>query len=70
MLYRTQHGAWRSLQHCWTSILLLWIWGLTCHIPSIRLSFKHELGVWPNFLNDVILDVRPSELALRLSGAS
>ncbi|KAM5538654.1 hypothetical protein V8D89_007683 [Ganoderma adspersum] len=70
LLYQAQHGTWRSLQHCQASMLLLWTWGLTCHIPSVRLSFEHELGVCPNFLKDVILDVRPSELALRLPGTS
>nr|VWP00899.1 RAS1 [Ganoderma boninense] len=58
-----------SLRKLQGSLLLLWVWGLTCHIPSVELSFE-QLGVDPNFLNDIILDVRPSDLALRLPGAS
>ncbi|PIL22877.1 hypothetical protein GSI_15573 [Ganoderma sinense ZZ0214-1] len=72
MQYQAVHGTWRSLQHYEGSMLVLWVWGLTCNIRSVRLSFEHwqQLGVDPNFLEDIILDVRPSDLALRLPGAS
>nr|VWO99781.1 Autophagy-related protein 17 [Ganoderma boninense] len=69
MQYQTHHGTWQSLRKLQGSLLLLWVWGLMCHIPSVELSFE-QLGVDPNFLNDIILDVRPSDLALRLPGAS
>ena len=70
MLYQAQYGTWQSLRHFQGSMLILWIWGLTCQIPSVSLHFEQEYGVDPNFLNDIILDVRPSHLALRLRGAS
>ena len=70
MLYQTQHGTWQSLRRFQGSLLILWVLGLTCRIPSVRLTFEQQIGVNPNFLNDIILDVRPSELALRLLGAS
>ncbi|KAM5534617.1 hypothetical protein V8D89_011710 [Ganoderma adspersum] len=59
-----------SMRHYQGSLLTLWIWGLTCRIPSVRLIFDQRLGVDPNFLNDIILDVRPLDLSLRLPGAS
>ncbi|KAI1794821.1 hypothetical protein LXA43DRAFT_1091426 [Ganoderma leucocontextum] len=75
MLYQAQSGSWRSLREYQGSTLVLWILGLTCHIPSIKLNFQHRppyepLEVDSNRLNDVLLDVRPSHLALILPGAS
>ena len=70
MLYQAQHGTWRSLRDYDGSMLALWFWGLTCQIPSVSLTFETEYGVDPNFINDIILDVRPSHLALRLPGTS
>ncbi|PIL22866.1 hypothetical protein GSI_15562 [Ganoderma sinense ZZ0214-1] len=70
IVYQVYHGTWRSLRKFEGSLLTLWVLGLTCHIHCVRLSFAQQLGVDPNFLNDVIIDVRPSELALRLPGAA
>ena len=70
MAHQAQHGTWQSMRHYQGSLLTLWIWGLTCRIPSVRLGFDQRLGVDPNFLNDIILDVRPLDLSLRLPGAS
>ncbi|KAM5538704.1 hypothetical protein V8D89_007733 [Ganoderma adspersum] len=70
MAHQAQHGTWQSMRHYQGSLLTLWIWGLTCRIPSVRLIFDQWLGVDPNFLNDIILDVRPLDLSLRLPGAS
>ncbi|KAM5538670.1 hypothetical protein V8D89_007699, partial [Ganoderma adspersum] len=70
MVHQVQHGTWQSMRHYQGSLLMLWIWGLTCRIPSVRLSFDQRRGLDPNFLNDIILDVRPSDLSLRLPGAS
>ena len=70
MLYQAQHGTWQSMRDYQGSLFMLWIWGLACRIPSVGLSFDERRGLDPNFLNDIISDVRPSDLSLRLPGAS
>lgn len=69
MIHQAQHGTWRSLRHYSGSVLELWIFGLTCQIPSIHLGFPQR-GVDYYMLNIVLHDVRPSALALTLPGAS
>ena len=69
MIHQAQHGTWRSLRHYSGSVLELWIFGLTCQIPSIHLGFPQR-GIDYYMLNVVLHDVRPSALALTLPGAS
>nr|VWP02150.1 Cell cycle regulatory protein [Ganoderma boninense] len=69
MLSQLEFGTWRSLHHYWGSVLILWTFGLTCRIPSIEIDFDdHELDV--EKLEDVLRDVHPSHLVLKLPEAS
>ncbi|KAM5538653.1 hypothetical protein V8D89_007682 [Ganoderma adspersum] len=69
MGYQVRRGSWRSLRQYWGSVLILWIFGLTCRIPSVELDFEDdELDL--DKLNDVLQDARPSRLILKLPEAS
>ncbi|PIL22888.1 hypothetical protein GSI_15584 [Ganoderma sinense ZZ0214-1] len=69
MVYQAQHGTWQSMRHYWGSVLILWLFGLTCRIPSVTLDFD-DGEVDLDKLNDVLQAARPSSLILKLSEAS
>ena len=67
--YQARHGTWQSLGFYSGSMRVLWLLGLTCHVPSIKLDIEDdELEL--DKLNDVLHDVRPTCLVLKLPEAS
>ena len=68
MLHQAQHGTWRCLRHYTGSVVELWTFGLACQIHTVEMNFPRRAS--PRMLNDVLLAVRPSVLALMLPGAS
>ena len=68
MLHQAQYRTWRSLRHYTGSVVELWVFGLACQIHTVEMNFPRRAS--PRMLNDVLLAVRPSVLALTLPGAS
>ena len=68
MLHQAQHGTWRCLRHYTGSVVELWTFGLACQIHTVEMNFPRRAS--PRMLNDVLLAVRPSVLALTLPGAN
>ncbi|KAI0751857.1 hypothetical protein C8Q80DRAFT_1269028 [Daedaleopsis nitida] len=61
-------GSWSSLTSFAGSIHILYLLGLTCHVPTVRLDL-YGPRPYPPMLQAVLSDTRPTEISLELDGA-
>ncbi|KAI0751890.1 hypothetical protein C8Q80DRAFT_604630 [Daedaleopsis nitida] len=67
IFHQNFYGTWTTLRRFHGSILVLYVLGLTCHVPWVSVdNFDHDSN--GSLLHAILLDTRPVHLELRLLG--